>query len=99
MSDLRGMFNDDQLAHMDELARVPATERCWCGWGFAGRCDTWHPCPPDVTLADRVATEMPCCRRPASRPDSSRTDGSHYAGCTAERREHERSLFDLGGES
>jgi hypothetical protein len=93
------MFNAEQREHMDYLASIPASERCWCGWGLAERCDTFGPCPPDVTLAVRIATEMPCCRRPAARPDCSRTTGSHYAGCTAERRDYERSLFDLGGEA
>ena len=91
---VRGMFNPDQLAHMDALARVPYPERCWCGWGSAGRCDVHDPCPPDATLADRIATEAPCCGRPAARPDHPRTTASHYARCPG----FDSSSFDLGGE-
>lgn len=93
------MFNSDQMAHIESLSRVPADQRCWCGWGLAGRCDTPSPCPSGTTLADRLATEQPCCGRPAARPDLAQTTGSHYAGCTAERRALELSLVDLGGES
>lgn len=93
------MFNREQREHMDYLASIPAVDRCWCGWGHAGRCDTPFPCPADATLADRLATEAPCCGRPAGRPDESRTSGSHYAGCRPSSRADELTRCDLGGEA
>lgn len=95
------MFNDDQLRHRRALAAISPHQRCWCGWGLAGRCDTPDPCPPDTTLADRFATEQPCCGRDATRPDALRTSGSHYAGCGPQYRDAffaELGLIDLGGE-
>lgn len=95
-------FNAEQQAHMRALASIPDEQRCWCGWGRAGRCDTPDPCPPDLTLADRRVTEQPCCGRPAARPDFPRTTGSHYAGCMPRHRDAfaiELGLIDLGGEA
>lgn len=90
------MFNPEQLEHMRDLAAIPPTERCWCGWGRVGTCDTPNPCPPDVTLADRLPTQCQCCGRAAARPDATRTAGSHYHGCSRERRADEIAALDLG---
>lgn len=95
-------FNEEQCKHVRYLASIPDGEWCWCGWGRAGACDTPAPCPPDLTLADRLRTEQPCCGRAAARPDFPRTTGSHYAGCTLRYREAfaiELGLVDLGGEA
>jgi hypothetical protein len=96
------VFNSEQRGHMEYLASIPPDQRCWCGWGLAGRCDTPSPCPPDASMADAMATRMPCCGRPADRPDFPRTTGSHYTGCTPRNRDAfaiELELIDLGGEA
>lgn len=90
------MFNAEQAEHMRDLAAIPPSERCWCGWGLIGACDTPSPCPPDAMLGDALSTACACCGRRAARPDSMRTTGSHYAGCTRERRADEISALDLG---
>lgn len=93
------MFNTEQQAHMAALARIAPADRCWCGWGSAGRCTVPCGCPSDATLAERLSSSMPCCGRAPEYVRSTRTEGSHLAGCTLEYREWERSTVDLGGES
>lgn len=51
MSDTR-YFNADQEKYMNELAKIPPPERCWCGWYRLGACG--H-CPPGATYADNLA--------------------------------------------
>lgn len=93
------MFNEEQREHMASLASIPPGDRCWCGWGVAGRCDTPSPCPSDATLSEKIASRLPCCGRAPDYITSTRTTSSHYAGCTLEHREWERSTVDLGGEA
>lgn len=91
------MFNAEQAEHMRDLAAIPPSERCWCGWGRAGACDTPNPCPPESgTLADALATACPCCGCRAERPDHPPTTVFHRAGCTRERRAEEIAALDLG---
>lgn len=98
------LFNPEQEAHMRYLASIPAEQRCWNGWCLLPDrryCSAPTPCPADVSLADRLVTQQPCCGRPAAEPWSTRTTGSHYAGCTeryGERFAVEYGLVDLGGE-
>lgn len=95
------LFNREQQDYMQYLTSITADDRCWCGWGIAGECDTPDPCAHDMTFADRQRTEQPCCGRPAARPDFPRTTGSHYAGCTPRQRDAfaiEMGIIDLGGD-
>jgi len=85
------VFNEDQRAHMAELAATPAAEKCWCGWNRIGQC--LH-CPSGKTLADRVAVSCPKCRGSPS-PDGSRPI-VHVHGCerqTEAEREYYRSVM------
>lgn len=91
------MFNEDQRDHMRSLAAIPPAERCWCGWGRAGACDTPSPCPHDLTLADRISMASPCCG--FYPPSFEHWRGSHFAGCTAEFRRRELEVADIGGEA
>lgn len=96
------LFNAEQEGHRRYLASIPPTERCWCGWCLAGECDTPVPCPSGYTLADAIRTKMPCCGRPAARPDFPTTTGSHYSGCCVGDRDPmliDLGVVDLGGES
>jgi len=102
---LRELFNEDQRRHMCYLATISPERRCWNGWCLLpDRCDCSAPmkCPGDVSLADRLMTEQPCCGRPAVDPWSERTFGSHYAECKPCHRDAfaiELGLIDLGGEA
>jgi hypothetical protein len=49
-------FNAEQQAYMEELDRMPLTERCWCGWNRVGKCSGVN-CKPDRTCADKC---LPC---------------------------------------
>lgn len=49
------MFNSEQRDYMDSLSRIPAEQKCWCGWYPVGEC---RNCPADKTLAQRL--EVSC---------------------------------------
>ncbi len=72
------MFNADQRAYMQSLARIPEQERCWCAWYRLGECD--H-CAPGRTLAMRRDEECPVC---GSYPSSTGRDIVHRKGCAKE---------------
>lgn len=59
MSGMSGMFNEDQLAHMSSLGKVPREERCASGW---------HILPDSPTGKRHPGMAERCTCRPA--PDS-----------------------------
>lgn len=99
------MFNEDQKSHMSYLATIPPTSRCWSGWcsmdpnindsSSRKYCSGGGTCPHDLTLADRLARELECCRGWVD-PDGR---ARHLAGCTPENRRGFYDQFDLGGEA
>lgn len=60
----RAYFNDDQNAHMDELAKTPETKRCWCGWDYVGQC---FKCGNN-SLADRRKAMCSQCKASPDKP-------------------------------
>ena len=60
------LFNEDQQDYMASLAKIPVTERCWCGWYSLGYCPN---CPPHLTCADKIARQCPYCRNEPDRRD------------------------------
>lgn len=94
------MFNADQQAHMDSLARTPAEQLHWCGWFWIGEVghDAFHPqCPRDLTAADKLNMRCECCHNEPWLEHGGRL--VHLANCTPERRHEHYVDFDLGGES
>jgi hypothetical protein len=57
------LFNEHQEEFMRSLARIPAENKCWCGWYLAGEC---HTCPKDVTNADKLKVWCPECKNTPS---------------------------------
>lgn len=53
------MFNEDQRAHMHQLAATPPENLCWCGWYERGKCS--NGCDPAHSAADKIATRCPHC--------------------------------------
>jgi len=47
-------FNREQEAHMDELARIPLDQKCFCGWYRLGQCPN---CTTRLSCADKC---LPC---------------------------------------
>lgn len=60
-----GAFNSDQEEYMASLSRVPASQKCWCGWYQLGECPD---CPPDATCEQKMAAACSHCRNAPSRP-------------------------------
>lgn len=46
-----GMFNEDQLAYMRHIERIPPHLRCYCGWYLLGECP--H-CPKGKTCLEKL---------------------------------------------
>jgi hypothetical protein len=68
MSERRQMspFNEYQQAYMRELAKMPASAKCNCGWYPRGDCPN---CPPErggfvrCGATNRRVSDEPCCRK------------------------------------
>ncbi len=54
-------FNSYQEGYLRYLATVTPEDRCWCGWYSKGQCMAGTKCPPDKSLADRMAVWCPEC--------------------------------------
>lgn len=84
------MFNDDQKAHMAELASIPPEKRCWCGWYLleptfpSGKCPS---CPPGRTCAEKLTLKCETCGHTPLTPES---PPGHYARCPQRGSETER---------
>lgn len=73
-------FNEDQEDEMRWLASLKPEEKFWCGWYRVGRCNTPLPCPPGVSMADRIRETCSCGRYPG-KPGRTLF---HGRGCTKE---------------
>jgi hypothetical protein len=73
--------NSEQNAYMAALDKLEPSERCWCGWSEAGKCNA-PECPTGETLADKMAVWCADCHNAPS-PDGSRAI-VHRKGCPAE---------------
>jgi hypothetical protein len=60
------LFNEDQQDYMRSLAKIPTTERCWCGWYSLGECPN---CPRHLTCADKITRQCPYCHNEPDRRD------------------------------
>lgn len=80
-------FNDEQLAHMRSIAKLPPEQVSWCGWGRAG--DPHCCADPDCagkkagkTAADKLALRCLECNSTPWSPE-----GKLYHRISCSRRE------------
>lgn len=70
-------FNQEQEEYRADLAKVPARERCWCGWYRIGECPR---CKPGLTCEQKMTEWCPTCR---SAPHAPGGKIVHRIGCEA----------------
>jgi len=51
-------FNSEQEAYMAELAAMPLSKKCFCGWDLAGKCVNCNKDYPGLTCADKCLACM-----------------------------------------
>lgn len=70
--------NSDQREYMNELGRMDATAKCWCGWYRHGECPN---CPKELTCADKMKLACASC---GSTPMLPGWKVTHTKGCSHE---------------